>query len=78
MNSIISVLRNGADNLVSSTVTVTVGLVSMAMNFAIGFVFACYVLLQKEKLGRQALKAAYAIPAGKNGGMFGSHLYPCQ
>ena len=33
----------------------------MAMNFAIGFVFACYVLLQKEKLGRQALKAAYAI-----------------
>ena len=61
IDSIISVLRNGADNLVSSTVTVTVGLVSMAMNFAIGFVFACYVLLQKEKLGRQALKAAYAI-----------------
>ena len=31
------------------------------MNFAIGFVFSCYVLLQKEKLGRQVLKAAYAI-----------------
>ena len=39
----------------------TMGLVSMAMNFAIGFVFSCYVLLQKEKLGRQVLKAAYAI-----------------
>ena len=35
--------------------------VSLAMNFAIGFVFSCYVLLQKEKLGRQVLKAAYAI-----------------
>ena len=61
IDSIVSVLRSGADNLVSSTITVTMGLVSMAMNFAIGFVFSCYVLLQKEKLGRQVLKAAYAI-----------------
>ena len=61
IDSIVSVLRSGADNLVSSTITVTKGLVSMAMNFAIGFVFSCYVLLQKEKLGRQVLKAAYAI-----------------
>ena len=56
IDSIVSVLRSGADNLVSSTITVTMGLVSMAMNFAIGFVFSCYVLLQKEKLGRQVLK----------------------
>ena len=61
IDSIVGVLKNGADNLVSSTVTVTMGLVSMAVNFAIGFVFACYVLLQKEKLGKQVLKAAYAI-----------------
>lgn len=61
IDSIISVLKNGADNLVSSTITVTMGLVSMAVNFAIGFVFACYVLLQKERLGKQVLKAAYAI-----------------
>ena len=61
IDSIASVLKNGADNLVSSTITVTMGLVSMAMNFAIGFVFACYVLLQKEKLGKQVLKASYAI-----------------
>lgn len=61
IDSIASVLKNGADNLVSSTITVTMGLVSMAMNFAIGFVFACYVLLQKEKLGIQVLKASYAI-----------------
>ena len=56
LDSIVSVLKNGADNLVSSTITV-----SMAVNFAIGFVFACYVLLQKEKLGKQVLKATYAI-----------------
>ena len=34
IDSIVSVLRSGADNLVSSTITVTMGLVSMAMNFA--------------------------------------------
>ena len=61
IDSIASVLKNGADNLVSSTIMVTMGLVSMAMNFAIGFVFACYVLLQKEKLGIQVMKASYAI-----------------
>lgn len=61
LDSIVSVLKNEADNLVSSTITVTMGIVSMAVNFAIGFVFACYVLLQKEKLGKQVLKATYAI-----------------
>lgn len=61
LDSIVSVLKNGADNLVSSTITVTMGIVSMAVNFAIGFVFACYVLLQKEKLGKQVLKVTYAI-----------------
>lgn len=61
LDSIVSVLKNGADNLVSSTITVTMGIVSMAVNFAIGFVFACYVLLQKEKLEKQVLKATYAI-----------------
>ncbi len=61
LDSIVNVLKNGADNLVSSTISVTMGLVSMAVNFAIGFVFACYVLLQKEKLGKQVLKVAYAI-----------------
>ena len=33
----------------------------MAMNFANWFVFSCYVLFRKRKLGRQVLKAAYAI-----------------
>ena len=61
LDSIGSVLKNGADNLVSSTISVTMGIVNMAVNFAIGFVFACYILLQKEKLGKQVLKAAYAI-----------------
>ena len=65
LDSIVSVLKNGADNLVSSTITVTMGIVSMAVNFAIGFVFACYVLLQKEKLGKQVLKATYAILPAK-------------
>ena len=61
IDSIANVLKNGADNLVSSTITVTMGLVNMVVNFAIGFVFACYILLQKETLGKQVLKTAYAI-----------------
>ena len=31
------------------------------MNVSIGFVFACYVLLQKEKLLQQIKKAMYAM-----------------
>ncbi|MDD5803812.1 AI-2E family transporter [Blautia sp. HCP3S3_H10_1] len=65
LDSIGKVLKNGADNLVSSTVTVTMGIVSMVVNFAIAFVFSCYVLLAKEKLGMQVRKAAYAILPAK-------------
>ena len=37
------------------------GLLTTAMNVSIGFVFACYVLLQKEKLLQQIKKAMYAM-----------------
>lgn len=61
IDSIVSVLRNGVDNILASTITVTKGILSTAMNVGIGFVFACYILLAKEKLGRQVRKAAYAL-----------------
>ena len=48
-------------NIESSTVTITVGLLTTAMNVSIGFVFACYTLLQKEKLMQQIKKAMYAL-----------------
>lgn len=61
IDSAASVLKNGVDNILASTITVTKGILSTAMNVGIGFIFACYLLLQKEKLGVQVKKAAYAI-----------------
>ena len=47
IDSVLGVLKNGVNNIVSSTVSITMGLLTTAMNVSIGFVFACYVLLQK-------------------------------
>lgn len=61
IDSVLSVLKNGVNNIVSSTVSITMGLLTTAMNVSIGFVFACYVLLQTEKLLQQIKKAMYAM-----------------
>lgn len=60
-NSLLNILKSGVNNILSSTITVTMGIVSTTMNVFIGFIFACYILLQKEKLARQATKALYAM-----------------
>lgn len=49
----VSFLQTGAGNVLNSTVTVTLGIVNGLTTFFIGFVFAIYILLQKEQLGRQ-------------------------
>lgn len=61
IDSVLGVLKNGVNNIVSSTVSITMGLLTTAMNVSIGFVFACYVLLQKEKLLQQIKKAMYTM-----------------
>ena len=61
IDSVLGVLKNGVNNIVSSTVSITMGLLTTAMNVSIGFVFACYVLLQKEKLLQQIKKPTYAM-----------------
>ena len=61
IDSVLTVLKSGVNNIVSSTVSITMGLLSTAMNVSIGFVFACYILLQKEKLQQQIKKAMYAM-----------------
>lgn len=61
MDSVVNVLKNGVDNILSSTVSVTMGILSTAMNVGIGFVFSCYILLQKERLAEQVKKALYAM-----------------
>lgn len=50
---IVGFLSSGAGSMVASTVSAAMSIVSGVANFCIGFVFAVYVLLQKETLARQ-------------------------
>lgn len=61
LDSVIAALQSGVNNILTSTLNVTMGIVNTAMNLGIGFVFACYILLQKEKLIVQTKKAFYAM-----------------
>lgn len=56
INSVGNMLKSGVNNILSSTVSLTMGIVSTAMNVCIGFIFSFYILLQKEKLSRQVKK----------------------
>ena len=60
-----SFFSSGAGSVLSSTMTVAKTIISAVTNFFIGFVFACYVLLQKEKLGEQCRKLLAAVFPGK-------------
>lgn len=61
LQSAMNFFKNGASSILSSTVSVAMSLISALANFLIGFVFACYVLLQKEKLRRQITKVLTAL-----------------
>ncbi|QDW72582.1 AI-2E family transporter [Lachnospiraceae bacterium KGMB03038] len=53
--------RNGAGNVLDSTITVARNIVSGIATFFIAFAFAIYVLMQKEKLRRQAKTVLFAF-----------------
>ncbi len=60
--------KTGANTFFDSTIGVAKGILSAFATFFIGFVFACYVLLQKEALGRQMRKLLFAFLPEKNAG----------
>lgn len=62
---VVSFLKNGAGSVLNSTVSAAMSVVSAITNFFIGFVFSCYLLLQKEKLTVQLKKALYAFVSVK-------------
>lgn len=64
MESVVSFLSNGAGNVLSSTVSAAFSIANGLVNLGIGFIFAIYILLQKEVLTRQVkqLSKAY-LPA---------------
>lgn len=56
-----SFLQNWATSILGSTVNVVTSVVSGVINFFLGLFFALYVLMQKEKLGRQCRRLLYAF-----------------
>lgn len=61
MNSVVDFVKNGATEIVGSTYSVLKSVVGIVSDFVIGFVFACYIVLQKEKLRRQVRKVMDAL-----------------
>ena len=57
-----NLLKKGVDFLKRGvTFEVVKNIISGLASFVIGFVFACYILMQKEKLGEQVKKLMYAF-----------------
>ena len=61
LTSVADFLRNGAGDVLNSTISAAKSMVSVLTSSFIAFVFACYILLQKEKLGLQCRKALFAL-----------------
>lgn len=58
--------KNGAENMLDSTLDVAKSIVSGLTTFFISFVFSCYILLQKKKLNVQVRKVLFAfVPKGR-------------
>lgn len=68
VNNIINFLKSGIGNALGSTISVATVLVDGTVNFIVGFVFACYILLQKEKLLYQLRKLLEAFLPEKAAG----------
>lgn len=60
MKKALDFLQNGTDRVLGSALTAIRGVFSGIATFIIGFVFACYILIQKEKLSSQCRKLLYA------------------
>lgn len=68
LNSILDFMKNGAGDMLNSTVSVASGIISGIVNAVISFIFALYILVQKERLGdqgRRLLTAYLPEPVGR-------------
>lgn len=54
-------LKNGASSVLGSTLEAAMSIISGVTTFFIAFVFSCYILVQKEKLGEQVKKLMCAF-----------------
>ncbi|MCM1064574.1 MAG: AI-2E family transporter [Eubacterium sp.] len=56
VDTVIDFLKNGAGDMLTSTVSVASGIIGGVVNLVIAFIFALYILAQKEKLGDQCVR----------------------
>lgn len=60
IDSVLGFFKSGVGNVFDSTISAATSIVSSVTTFVIAFVFACYILLQKEKLHIQVKKILFA------------------
>lgn len=60
VGSILDFLKNGAGDMLNSTVSVASGIISGIVNGVIAFIFALYILAQKERLAGQGRRVISA------------------
>lgn len=66
LESLGTFLKNGAGSFIASSMSFTISIVGALFNFIIAIVFAFYILIQKEKLGRHTKKILFAcLPQDK-------------
>lgn len=68
LQKLVEFLQNGAGDFLSGTISQVAGVITGVVDFAMGFVFACYILAQKERLADRA-------PPG-TGGILRAPVYP--
>ncbi len=67
MDTVFDFLKNGAGDMLTSTVSVASGIIGGIVNIVIAFIFALYILVQKEKLGDQCARIISAYLPEKAG-----------
>jgi len=60
MDDLVDIIKDLSGKVLKSGISAFSGIISGVTSFFIGLVFSIYILLQKEKLGRQAKMLAYA------------------
>lgn len=61
LKNVVNFLTNGSGNMLDTTYKAAMSVVSGVSTFFIAFIFACYIVLQKEKLGVQVKKLMQAF-----------------
>ncbi|MBR6404150.1 MAG: AI-2E family transporter [Eubacterium sp.] len=61
LEKVMSILKDSVNGVLEGGINAVTGIVSGFFNFIVGFIFALYILVQKEKLGTQARMILYAL-----------------